>query len=115
LAHKSHIDPSVGSHNSSVLLSSKNHSLLQNNRSFVRFDNFKYKSKFNIDNDTGIFEEVFTDPNGKVRKNIHKLFMPTHDSIVKLAQESGFILEGKIDLLPVNYDNQYIYIFYKPE
>lgn len=115
LAHKSHIDPSIGNRNSSVLLSSKNHSLLQNNRSFVRFDNFKYKSKFNIDNDTGIFEEVFTDPNGKVRKNIHKLFMPTHDSIIKLAQESGFILEGKIDLLPVNYDNQYIYIFYKPE
>ena len=41
--------------------------------------------------------------------------MPSHESIVTLAQEAGFVLEGKIDLLPANYGNQYIYIFYKPD
>ena len=113
--HLAHNDPVTGQPTSSVLLSSNNYSKLQNNRSFVRFDNFKYKSKFNIENNNGVFEEVFTDSNGKVRKNIHTLLMSSQDHIIKLAQDTGFILEGKIDLQPVQYDNQYIYIFYKPE
>ena len=115
LVDKDSVDPGLGEQTSSVLVSSDNFSKLKNNRSFVRFDNFKYKSNFSIDKNLGTFEEVFTDPNGKVRKNIHKLFMPSHESIVTLAQEAGFVLEGKIDLLPANYGNQYIYIFYKPD
>ena len=84
-------------------------------RTYLRFNNFKYRSKFSIENALGIFEEIFTDLNGKIRKNIHRFDMPSQNKIINLAQEAGFILEGKIDLLPANYENQYIYIFYKPD
>ena len=83
--------------------------------SFIRFKNFRYKSKFDLDNNIGLFDEVFTDQAGKVRKNVHQLFMPPQKEILRLAKEAGFILEGQIDLMPVKYDNQYLYILYKPE
>ena len=97
------------------LLSSTNSIKQNKTKSYVRFNNFKYKSKFNLDKEVGIFDEIFTDLTGKTRKNIHRLFMPSHKKIIRLAQEAGFITEGKIDLFPVNYENQYIYIFYKPD
>jgi hypothetical protein len=32
-----------------------------------------------------------------------------------MAQEAGFLLQGKIDLLKVGYEYQYLYIFVKPQ
>ena len=34
--------------------------------------------------------------------------------IVNIAQECGFILKGKIDLVKCAYENQFLYIFVKP-
>jgi len=115
LVDRDSIDPLLTNNKYPLLLSEANKVKIGDATSYVRFNNFKYKSKFNLDNDFATFDEVFTDPNGKVRKNIHHLYMPSQKKIIQLAQDAGFVLEGKIDLLPVNYGNQYIYIFYKPD
>ena len=89
--------------NAPLNMLSFNNSIKHNDRSFIRFNNFKYKSQFSFENNIGLFDEVFTDLTGKTRKNIHKLFMPSLKKIINMAQQAGFITEGKIDLFPVNY------------
>jgi len=115
LVNKDNLQEDNTDKNALNMLSSINSRKQDDSKSYFKFNNFKYKSKFTLDKDIGLFDETFTGPTGKVRKNIHKLFMPSHEKIVNLAQEAGFITEGKIDLSPVNYENQYIYIFYKPD
>ena len=43
------------------------------------------------------------------------MYMPTQRHILSIAKELGFILKGKIDLVPVQYEYQYLYVLYKPE
>jgi hypothetical protein len=40
--------------------------------------------------------------------------MEDTSTIVNMAQDCGFILQGKIDMVKCAYENQYIYIFVKP-
>jgi len=40
--------------------------------------------------------------------------MEPEKSIVELAKQAGFLVQGKIDLLRVGYEYQYLYIFVKP-
>jgi len=41
--------------------------------------------------------------------------MPSQRYTLSLAKETGFILLGKIDMVPVQYEYQYLYILQKPE
>ena len=95
--------------------SSGNSEDINSSRSRIKFNDFTYKSKFELKDDTATFDEDFTDSNGKVRENMRRLHIPATDEIINTVKNAGFILEGKFDLGPVNYDNHYIYIFYKPE
>lgn len=84
----------------------------------LTFNNFKYRANFALDEEKDnntTFEETFTDNNGKVRKNIHTMFMPSQNVIENLGKEAGFIINGKVDLDAVQYDNQQLILFYKPE
>ena len=84
----------------------------------LTFNNFKYRANFFLDDENAnnaTFEETFTDNNGKVRKNIHTMFMPSHNVIENIGKEAGFIVNGKVDLDAVQYDNQQLILFYKPE
>ena len=63
-----------------------------------------------------LYEEIFKDDKTKhIRQNIHKMYMPTQKHILSIAKENGFILLGKIDMVPVQYEYQYLYILQKPE
>jgi len=84
----------------------------------LTFNNFKYRANFALDEEKDnntTFDETFTDNNGKVRKNIHTMFMPSQNVIENLGKEAGFIINGKVDLDAVQYDNQQLILFYKPE
>jgi len=83
----------------------------------VKFDDFSYSAKFDLNENTdqAKFTERFkNDTDGKVRKQEHIMYMPDIKVIVDEIQGSGFILEGKIDLLQCQYEHQYLYIFVKP-
>jgi len=49
-----------------------------------------------------------------VRENEHTLYMNTQKHILGLAKQEGYILLGKIDMSPIQYNYQYIYILQKP-
>jgi SAM-dependent methyltransferase len=84
----------------------------------VKFNDFRYSADFKLNQSTNIatFEEKFkNDSDGKVRKNEHIMYMPKLDNIVADAQQQGFILNSKVDLITIQYEYQYLYIFIKPE
>lgn len=82
----------------------------------IVFNDFEYAANFNLDkgSDVATFEEKFKFNDGKVRKQQQTLYMEDASVIVNSAQECGFILQGKIDMIKCAYENQYLYIFTKP-
>ena len=90
-------------------------------KSMATLDKYKYLSHFMIKNkedpedNSCMFEETFTDNFGKTRKNNHKFFMESQKEILHIAKQAGFILSSKIDMSPIGYDNQFLYVLQKPE
>jgi len=82
----------------------------------VTFNDFVYNADFKLDdsNDMAIFDEKFKFNDGKVRKQEQKLYMEDLPTIVNMAQDAGFLLHAKIDLVKCAYEYQYLYVFLKP-
>ena len=82
----------------------------------VHFNDFVYQMEFDLPQGTNIakIKENFKFNDGKVRKQEHTLYMESQNTIINYAQESGFIIQGKIDLVHCAYDYQYLYILTKP-
>lgn len=115
---KNNFDPVLNAANPLNSLSVQKYAKKRVTTSLIKFNNFKYRANFSIDEENdeiAKFEETFTDNNGKVRKHIHTMFMPTRKEIERVGTEAGFILESKVDLDAVQYEHQQLLIFYKPE
>ena len=82
----------------------------------VTFNDFVYSANFNLDKDNNIatFDEKFKFNDDHTRKQEQILYMEDTSTIVNMAQDCGFILQGKVDLVKCAYENQYLYIFVKP-
>jgi len=80
----------------------------------ITFNNMKYKSDFKLNGSKGLFIEKFINNNGTVRENHHELFMEKQSEILSMAKNHGFIYLAKIDLEPVEYKYQYLYVLKKP-
>jgi hypothetical protein len=83
----------------------------------VIFNDMTYSSDFQLDQERNmaVFHEKFKHKDtSKVRKNEHILYMETEQDILTMAQQAGFIVAGKIDLIHCHYEYQYIYILEKP-
>ena len=85
----------------------------------VVFNNFNYKSKFEIEgnsetNDTAKIIETMRDKQGKVRKNVRSMKMTGQKIIIGEAKDAGFMMLSQYDLLKNQREYQYIYILYKP-
>jgi SAM-dependent methyltransferase len=83
----------------------------------ITFTDFVYSSDFELDAPRNIatFHEKFKFNDGKVRKQEHTLYMESESDIINMAQDAGFIVNGKIDMIGCAYDNQYLYILVKPQ
>jgi len=90
----------------------------RNTQTKINFNNnMVYESNFLLDESKNIavFEEKFKNgETGKVRKNEHIFYMESDEDILTMAQSNGFILKGKIDLMSVAYEYQYLYVLVKP-
>ncbi len=82
----------------------------------VNFNEFIYNSNFTLNEtkDMAIFDEKFKFNNGKVRKQEHILYMNNISDIINMAQDAGFVIQAKIDMMKVAYEYQYLYVFVKP-
>jgi SAM-dependent methyltransferase len=117
LVDRDNFDPLLPIGNPLIMVSPQKYAKKRITNTKAAFKDFSYSSKFNINNDenTAIFVEKFKNKtDGKIRKHEHQLYIPSISTIVNEAQETGFILEGQIDLIKVYYEYQYLYIFYKP-
>ena len=88
--------------------------------SSVIFNNFKYKSDFQVfPNDVVQFTEIFKDTTSpdskKTRQNVHKMWMPSKQTVINQCKEVGFINYAQADLLMAQMEYQYLYMFQKPE
>lgn len=107
-------DPMVSLANPLLLMSPQRAAKERITTSSVKFKGFQYKSKFDINGDTAVFQEDFVDDKTKKRrKNTHTLYMESLKTIVRMAKERGFSFEGRLDLLPIQYEHQYLYVFSK--
>jgi SAM-dependent methyltransferase len=81
----------------------------------LRFNKFNYTAdwKFRDNNEVQFIENFMFHDNSKHRQHIHKLKMYSIKYYNDLAKKNGFKLIKIIDLLPVNHDNSYVYIFQK--
>ena len=117
LVNRDLFDPILNVADPLSMISAQKYAKSRLTTSLVKFNNFQYKGQFILDkpNDLAAFEETFADNNNKVRKHVHRLYMPTSKKILNLAKEAGFVVEGKIDLAAVQYQYQNLYILYKPD
>ena len=117
LVDRNKFDPILPPANPIVGVSPQKYAKERLTKSSIVFNNMTYEANFEYNKDTNItmFSEKIKDKNtNKIRKNKHKMYMEPEKHIIGIAKECGFILQSKIDLLPVGYEYQYLYIFLKP-
>jgi SAM-dependent methyltransferase len=116
LVDRENFDPILPPGNPLYIVSPQKYAKERITTTKVTFNDFVYNSDFKFDNSTNIatFDEKFKFNNGNVRKQEQKLYMEDTQDILTIAQQSGFILQGKIDLVTCAYDSQYLYILVKP-
>ena len=117
LVNRDKFDPILPAADPLQLVSPQKFSKKRITNSLVKFNAFQYKANFELkkNEDKAIFTETFKDDKTQnVRQNIHHFYMETQKKILSEAKEVGFILLGKIDMIRVQYEYQYIYILQKP-
>ena len=116
LVDRERFDPMLPSANP-FAVSLQKHAKKRITTSKIKFNKFDYSSNFKPDGDKkAIFEEKFEfkgEAQGPVRKQEHTLYMESNDEILSLAQDVGFIFVGKIDLVNIGYEHQYLYVLKK--
>ena len=82
----------------------------------ITFNEFIYNANFKLNesDNIAVFDEKFKFNDGKVRKQEQVLYMEDLTTIVNMAQEAGFIIHAKIDMVKCAYEYQYLYVFIKP-
>ena len=114
LVDKHNFDPILTPSNPLTMISPQRYAKQRITKSKVFFNGYDYMADFKLDGDNALFIEKFTDKKSKkVRKHEHYMFMETSEDILQVAQSIGFIVEAKIDLLPVQFEYNYIYVLRK--
>jgi cyclopropane fatty-acyl-phospholipid synthase-like methyltransferase len=80
----------------------------------IPFEKFDYEARFELNKNTNVGKFIERFKNQGLRKNVHTFYMEDQNNILQLAQKIGFIVERKIDMGPINYNYQYLYILKKP-
>ncbi|MFY7729909.1 MAG: class I SAM-dependent methyltransferase [Flavobacterium sp.] len=91
-------------------VSNKNH----RHHAKIAFKDFMYNANFKLhDNNTATLDEKFKFRDGRVRKQEQTLYIEDLPTIVQMAQDAGFILHAKMDMVQCAHENQYLYVFVK--
>jgi ubiquinone/menaquinone biosynthesis C-methylase UbiE len=114
LVNRDKFDPLLPPANPLTLISPQKYAKERITKSFIKFNNFDYKSEF-ITNDNGraYFEETFKKKDGTIRKHKHTLFMDSQKEILSTAKDVGFSFVTKIDMVSCGYEYQYLVFLQK--
>ncbi len=114
LVDKYKFDPILPPGNPLYIVSPQKYAKNRITKTKITFNDFVYNANFKLENDIALFDEKFKFNDGRVRKQEQKLYMEDLPTIVNMAQDAGFLLHAKIDMVKCAYENQYLYIFVKP-
>lgn len=124
LVDRETFDPILPAGDPFKIISPQNYAKNRITTTVVKFDDFDYKSNFEIfpNDDMAVLGEIFKFKNTydtssgkrKMRRNEHKFYMPTQKKILTMAKEVGFIVLKEVDMVRCQYSNQFIYILQKP-
>jgi SAM-dependent methyltransferase len=117
LVDRDMFDPILPPGNPLIMVSPQRYAKDRITRTSITFTDFKYDANFDLDEktDKALFTEKFKfNDSGKARKNEHQMYMPPMEKILEMAQEIGFLVQGRVDLVRVTYEYQYLYILVKP-
>lgn len=84
--------------------------------SIMDYGEFKYRVAYRMESngDTTKTETFYDGATGHIRQNEQNMYFTPLQDILNIANYTGFIPEGKVDMSEVNGDqHQYIYIFVK--
>jgi SAM-dependent methyltransferase len=117
LVNREKFDPILPPGNPLYIVSPQKYSKERITKTKITFNDFVYSSNFELESEKDIatFHEKFKFNNGKVRKQEQKLYMNSENDIINMAQDAGFLIKGKIDLVNCAYEYQYLYILVKPQ
>jgi hypothetical protein len=81
--------------------------------SIIDYGDFKYKVAYRLDATQTTKTETFYDgATGHIRQNEQTMYYTPLQDILSIANYTGFIPEGKVDMTEVSGDQyQYIYVF----
>jgi ubiquinone/menaquinone biosynthesis C-methylase UbiE len=82
-------------------------------KSNVSFEEFEYTGDFQLHGSRGVYEEVFRFRDGRIRRHEQRVWMPTIEAIVSEIEAIGFTLKHHVDLMPIHYEYQYLFLFTK--
>jgi SAM-dependent methyltransferase len=115
LVDKYKFDPILPPGNPLYIVSPQKYAKERITKTKITFNEFIYDSNFKLDdNDVATFDEKFKFNDGRIRKQEQKLYMEDLPTIVNMAQEAGFLVHAKIDMVKCAYEYQYLYVFMKP-
>ena len=117
VVNREKFDPILPPGNPLYIVSPQKYSKERITKTKITFNEFVYSSNFDLDTskDIATFYEKFKFNNGKTRKQEHTLYMNSENDIINIAQDAGFLVQGKIDLVKCAYEYQYLYILVKPQ
>ena len=80
-------------------------------KSNVTFEEFEYVGDFQLHGSRAMYEEEFQFKDGKRRRHEQRVWMPTIEAMVSEIKNVGFSLLHHIDLTPIGYEYQYLFMF----
>jgi ubiquinone/menaquinone biosynthesis C-methylase UbiE len=104
-------DPILEAASPFVAFSVQKYSKERVTKSQVIFDKFTYSADFEHEGGNAEFREEFKFKDGKVRRQVHTMRMPTMEELVAEAEQSGFIFKQFLDLTGIGYEYQYLFCF----
>jgi len=111
VVNKYKFEPVLDSSNPWVGVSPQNYVKDRIKKSTVVFDKFDYESVFELNDPKAEFRETFRFKNGSVRRQKHKLYMPSIPEIIKKAQNNGWTYTKYVDLMPLSFQYGYLLFF----
>lgn len=116
LVDREKFDPILPAGNPLFIVSPQKYAKERITHTKITFNEFVYEAEFNLNENTNIasFDEKFKFNDGKTRKQTQTLYMEPTEDILTMAQDAGFIVQGKINMVTCAYEHQYLYIFVKP-
>lgn len=113
LADREKFDPILPPGNPLYIVSPQKYAKKRITKTKITFNDFVYESNFDLASQVATFNEKIKFHDGSMRKHAHTLFMEDTSTIVQYAQEAGFTLHDKVDMVKCAYEHQYLYVFVK--